>query len=135
MRTVLIADDQASVLQTLDYVFRLQDYAPLLANSGADAVRLAEQEPSVEAALIDLHMPGMDGFVACRAIRGRRRNLPIWIMTAAATAGLQAKAEAAGAIGVLRKPFDYPEYFAALERYCTKVEMIPTLPAMTAPAA
>lgn len=138
MRRVLLVDDQSSVLQTLDYVLTLQGYHPLLAASGAAALDLAEREV-LDAALIDLHMPGMDGFTVCRTLReraiARGGDLPVWIMTAAASGNLQNKLEAAGAIGLLRKPFDYPEFFAAVERYCTKAESIRALPVVNSAAA
>lgn len=131
MRTVLIADDQPGVLQTLDFVMGLRGYRTLLANSGKAALELAVSA-SFDAALIDLHMPGQDGIATCRALRERciaaGSDRPVFMMTAAYEQQAAAKAADAGAVMLLRKPFDYDEFFAALDRFCTGELPVPALP-------
>lgn len=73
MRTLLIIDDQPSVLQTLDYVFSLHGYRTLLASSGEAGLELAANQ-SFDAALVDLHMPGMDGPCVGDCANGRSRR-------------------------------------------------------------
>jgi DNA-binding response OmpR family regulator len=88
MRTLLISDDHESVLHTLEYVLSLRGYRTLLASSGA-------------AALVDLHMPGMDGFAVCRALRERAimagKDMPVFMMTAVHTPVASKAALEAGA--------------------------------------
>jgi len=107
MRTLLIIDDQPSVLQTLDYVFSLHGYRTLLASSGEAGLELAANQ-SFDAALVDLHMPGMDGLSVCRGLRERaiaaRSDARVWMMTAAHTSAMVTKAAEAGAIELLKKP-------------------------------
>lgn len=121
MRTLLIIDDQPSVLQTLDYVFSLHGYRTLLASSGEAGLELAANQ-SFDAALVDLHMPGMDGLSVCRGLRERaiaaRSDARVWMMTAAHTSAMVTKAAEAGAIELLKKPFDCEAFLQAVEDYC-----------------
>lgn len=130
MRTLLITDDHEGVLHTLDYAFGLRGHRTLLAKSGRAAMEIAQVE-SLDAALVDLHMPGMDGLAVCRALRehavARGADFPIWIMTAAGTPALAAKAIEAGAVCVLRKPFDLDEVLAALDEFRNGTKAIPAL--------
>lgn len=130
MRTLLITDDHESVLHTLDYVLGLRGYRALLANSGAAALDIAAKE-TFDAALLDLHMPGMDGLALCRALRERSiaagRKLPIWIMTAGYVPSITTMAAQAGALAVLKKPFDCDELLKEVERYCAGELPIPPL--------
>lgn len=138
MRTLLITDDHVSVLHTLDYVLSLRGYRTLLANSAAAALTIAAGE-NFDAALVDLHMTGMDGCALCRALRERGivagRDIPVFIMTAAYLPVAATKATEAGAITLLKKPFDYDEFIGTLERYCGGELPIPPLPAPAAPTA
>lgn len=52
----------------------------------------------------------------CASARGTGRTLPVWLMTAAFTGALAAKATEAGAITLLKKPFDCIEFMNDLER-------------------
>lgn len=120
MRTLLITDDQEGVLHTLGYVFGEQGYQTLLAKSGAAALEIARIE-HVDVALVDLHMPAMDGFAVCRALlaaaKENGRELPIWLMTGAYTPTAAAKATELGAMTLLKKPFDTTELIKDLERF------------------
>ncbi len=64
-------------------------------------------------ALIDVHMPGMNGIELCRALRKHGTAsggpTPVWLMTGAATAEVQKQTAEAGALAVLGKPFDMTE--------------------------
>lgn len=138
MRTLLIVDDHESVLHTLGYVFGLRGYQVRLANSGPAGITLAASE-CVDAALVDLHMPGMDGFSVCRALREQAiaagRDVPVFMMTAAHTAAAATKAADAGAVTLLKKPFDHEEFLMAVERYCDGTTPLPALPTVPFPAA
>jgi DNA-binding response OmpR family regulator len=119
MRTLLIIDDQEGVLLTLDYVFTQRGYRTLLAKSGAAAVGIAQTE-MIDAALVDLHMPEMDGLAVCRSVAAiaaeRGRAIPVWVMTAAFTSEAAAKAAECGAIALLKKSFDVDAFLADVER-------------------
>ena len=108
-RTILIVDDQQSVLVSLEYLLGLSGYRILTAESGPAAIALAEKEP-VDGALIDVHMPVMDGFATCvrlQALAGARgRPVKIWFMSAALSGQLKRRSSELGALGAFSKPFD-----------------------------
>jgi CheY-like chemotaxis protein len=67
--------------------------------------------------LLDLRMPGMDGFDVMRALRGRDdalRNIPIIVVTADASPGLEDQCLAAGADAVLFKPIAMQSLFDSI---------------------
>lgn len=134
MRTILIVDDHESVLQTLSYVLGLRGYQTRSATTGPAGIELARSE-IINAALVDLHMPGMDGFALCRALReqavSRGSEFPVWIMTAAPVPAALPKAIEAGAVSVLRKPFDFEELLRSLDEYCGGAKVVPDLPPRT----
>src|SRR5436190_15827092 len=106
MRTVLIVDDQPTVRATIGYVLSAHDYNVVLAASGAEAFALTAP---FDIALIDLYMPGADGFAVCRQLRERMlkegRSGAVLMMTAAWTTEAATKAAEEGASGLLKKPF------------------------------
>lgn len=132
MRTLLITDDHESVLHTLEYVLSLRGYRTLLASSGAVALEIAARE-ILDVALVDLHMPGMDGFALCRALRERGlaagQDIPVFMMTAVHTPVALKAALEAGAVTLLKKPFDCDEFLSAVERYCSGELPLPGPPA------
>jgi two-component system response regulator (stage 0 sporulation protein F) len=117
-RTMLIVDDQQSVRVTLEYLLELDGYRVLTAESGFAAVAIAEREP-VDGALIDIHMPVMDGFATCvqlQALAAKAgRLLKIWFMSGAASASLKRRGLDLGGLAIFSKPFDPPNLSKLLE--------------------
>lgn len=120
MRTLLITDDHESVLRTLEYVLSAHGYRTLLASSGKAAIETCQGEV-VDAALVDLHMPGMDGFQTCTALIAQAceqgRTLPVWLMTAASSSAARSRALEVGAVTLLGKPFDCDEFVSCIEKH------------------
>ena len=109
---VLVVDDQAANRRLLDAVLTPRGYRVLAASSGEEALQtLQEDQPDV--VLLDILMPGMDGYEVCRRIRSDPATaiLPVVMITAS---GQQEKlvATEAGADDFLTKPFDQAELLA-----------------------
>lgn len=117
MRTILVIDDQLSVRATIGYLLEAQGYCVRLAANGTEALA---NSTHFDLALIDIYMPGIDGFALCRALRERmaqeNRYAPVVMMTAAWTSEAAAKAAADGAASLIKKPFTREELVAELER-------------------
>ena len=115
---MLIVDDQHSVCVSLSYFLEGAGYKVLTAESGRAAVALAETE-TFDGVLIDVHMPGMNGFDACIALQSRGVALSradrVWFMTGAFTRDLESRCNELGGLGVFRKPFDFPAFLERLE--------------------
>jgi DNA-binding NtrC family response regulator len=81
MATVLIVDDVAALAEQYAYdLRRLGSFDTLVAASGADALELLVRE-SVDCVVLDLEMPGMDGFGVLRAMRERELDVPVIVYT------------------------------------------------------
>ncbi len=83
MTTVLIVDDVAPMAEQYAYdLKRLGGFEPLVAAGGAEALEILSREP-VDCMILDLEMPGMDGFAVLNALRERGSDLPVIVYTGA----------------------------------------------------
>ena len=109
---VLVVDDQAPNRRLLDAVLTPRGYRVLAASSGEEALQTLQEEQA-DVVLLDILMPGMDGYEVCRRIRADPATaiLPVVMITAS---GQQEKlvATEAGADDFLTKPFDQAELLA-----------------------
>ena len=81
MTTVLVVDDVAGMAQQYAYdLKRLGRYEPLVAASGREALDVLERE-AVDCMILDLEMPGMDGFEVLRAMERRGVRVPVIVYT------------------------------------------------------
>ncbi|HVH93962.1 MAG TPA: response regulator [Nocardioidaceae bacterium] len=110
--TVLAVDDQAENLRLLDAVLSPRGYTVLQASSGLGALSVLDTQP-VDLVLLDIVMPGIDGYEVCRRIRADERTayLPVVMITAS---GAQERLPAlhSGADDFVQKPFDQAELLA-----------------------
>jgi two-component system, cell cycle response regulator DivK len=115
MKTVLIVEDVELNIDLLTQLLE-DDYNLLVAKDGAEGVAITEQkEPDL--VLMDISLPGIDGFEATRAIRKTFPSLPIIGLSAHAMQGDAEKAIAAGCTGYLTKPVDEDLLFQKLQEY------------------
>ncbi|MFG3525472.1 response regulator [Streptomyces sp. NPDC047917] len=84
MPHVLLIEDDASVRDGMELVLRRHGYGVETAATGEQALALlaGERGARVELAVLDLMLPGMDGFEVCRRIRARSATLPVIMLTA-----------------------------------------------------
>jgi adenylate cyclase len=110
--TVLAVDDQPPNLRLLDAVLAPRGYRVHTATSGPAALA-ALDEHDVDLVLLDILMPGMDGYEVCRRIRALPRTafLPVVMITASGAQQRLAALEA-GADDFVTKPFDQAELLA-----------------------
>jgi FixJ family two-component response regulator len=73
-------------------------------------------ETACDCAITDIHMPGMSGFDLKRLLVARDSKLPVIMITARAEPGLEARAKAASAVCLLRKPFESGDLVGCLEK-------------------
>jgi two-component system sensor histidine kinase ChiS len=119
MRTparVLAADDDEQVLAVLSAILGSAGHTVLLARSGEECVRVA-QSALPDIILLDVNMPGMDGFATAEALagRGETRNIPIVMVTGLIDGKDRVRALKAGAVDFLSKPFQPDELVAKVQ--------------------
>ncbi|GGB81184.1 transcriptional regulator [Marinobacterium zhoushanense] len=114
-RTVLLVDDDASLLQLLSIRLRAAGHQVETASSAEQALaRIAVTRPA--AVLTDLRMEGMDGMELFEQIHQQDPALPVILLTAHGTIPDAVKATQRGLFGYLTKPFDDVELMELLER-------------------
>ena len=109
---VLVVDDQPANVRLLEAILTSHGYDVPTASSGEQALaRIAEAEPDL--VLLDIVMPGMDGYEVCRRIREKQETayLPVVMVTASGDEQ-KVKALEAGADDFLTKPIDQNELLA-----------------------
>src|SRR5580658_3917629 len=102
---ILIVDDDSSVRLLLARILSDEGYGVLTAANGVDALGLAETL-SVDLILLDLNMPGTNGWETLEEFAAKNIASPVVIITA--LPNQQAAARAAGVKTVLEKPLDFP---------------------------
>ncbi|HYD97376.1 MAG TPA: response regulator [Noviherbaspirillum sp.] len=105
--TILIVDDEERNRKLLDVFMKADGYRTLAAGRGQDAVAVALRE-GPDLILLDMMMPGMDGFEVARALKNHpsSRAIPLVIVTSLDDPASRQRALAAGADEVLIKPVD-----------------------------
>jgi DNA-binding response OmpR family regulator len=114
---LLIADDDEDILELLGFRLERAGYDVARARSGTEALRLAlELRPSL--AVLDVMMPGLDGYEVTRRMRADERTsaMPVILLTARAQPSDVSQGLAAGADDYLKKPFDARELRERIER-------------------
>jgi CheY-like chemotaxis protein len=105
-RRVLIVDDDPRNLFAISSVLESQGMEILIAENGQDAIDVLMNEPAIDLVLMDIMMPGMDGYSTMEVIRHQDgfADLPIIALTAKAMVGDREKAIHAGASDYVTKP-------------------------------
>jgi HAMP domain-containing protein/signal transduction histidine kinase/DNA-binding response OmpR family regulator len=118
-RTVLLVDDDSRNIFALSSVLERRGMHVLTATNGREAIDLVESTPNVAIVLMDIMMPGMDGYQTIEAIRRvpAFRRLPIIALTAKAMKGDREKCLDAGASDYLAKPVNTEQLLSALRMW------------------
>jgi two-component system KDP operon response regulator KdpE len=112
MTSVLIVDDEARFLRTLQINLQARGYEVTTAHNGATALELAAAVP-VDAIILDLGLPDLDGIEIITRIRAYART-PIIVLSARHTSDAKIGALDAGADDYITKPFGLDELLARL---------------------
>ncbi len=115
---ILLADDDPQIREVLRILLENEGYQVREAENGAQAVALLDD--SVDLVLLDVMMPGMDGFAACAQMR-RQSRAPVIFLSARSSDADKTMGFAVGGDDYLPKPFSASELLArvrsALRRY------------------
>ena len=126
--SILVVDDEPDVADLFRQRFRRETrqgtYVMHFAASGEEALdRLAEEmQPALVAVLSDINMPGMDGLELLGAIKQRRPDLPVMMVTAYGDDERRRRARELGAFEFISKPVDFGHLKEQLRRLPTAVD-------------
>jgi DNA-binding response OmpR family regulator len=110
MEQVLVIEDNPAQREAIAYALEKEGYHVLRAENGPDALELARKD-SPDAIILDLGLPGLDGFQVCQSLR-RGSSIPILVLTARDGEDALLRAFDLGADDYLTKPFRYREMLA-----------------------
>ena len=113
---VMIVEDDAELGEALCYTLAEAGIETVRAADGETALRLLGRQP-VSVVVSDVQMPGMSGEALLEAIRARRPELPVILMTAYGTVRKAVSAMRAGATDYLLKPFDAEKLVELVRRH------------------
>ncbi len=107
--TVLVVDDTSENIMVLDEILRA-DYKVKAANNGERALKIAGGDNPPDIILLDIMMPGMDGYEVCRRLKAASatRRIPIIFVTAMSDVQDEAKGFELGAVDYITKPVSPP---------------------------
>lgn len=125
--TVLIVDDEPSILELVATRLGMAGYRTICAERGEQALRMVFANPP-DLALIDIDMPGMDGLTLCERIR-EVSDLPVIFLTAMGTESDRVKGLESGADDYVVKPFAAAELVARVRAALRRAALPPVQPA------
>lgn len=114
---ILIVEDDESVFDYFDAIFKRFNCTLLKAYNGEEAIGQCRQHPETSLVLMDLKMPVMNGFEATKIIKQLRPTLPIIAQTAYAMAGDEHRALQAGCDDYITKPIKKSILFEKLKKF------------------
>jgi CheY-like chemotaxis protein len=109
MPRVLIVDDEENQRRTLAIGLRLEGFEVMVAASGTEALRLLAGPPTVDVAMIDLMMPGLNGLELARQIRRAFPHVRVVLSSAYHLSARQVERADCGAVGFVPKPYKITE--------------------------
>jgi two-component system cell cycle response regulator DivK len=117
-KRILAVDDQEDNRRILRDLLTSAGYEVIEATTGEDAVAFAESQ-APDLILMDIQLPGIDGYEATRRIKAnpRLRQIPLIVVTSYALSGDDAKAYSAGANAYVSKPFSPRALLAKVREY------------------
>ena len=109
--TILVVDDDRDSREIAAMLVERAGYRARRAESGPECLRIVESEP-VDLVLMDVMMPGMDGFAVCAALHAKGWRLPVILLTARDDTDTRLESMHHGVSEFLTKPINRHELFA-----------------------
>ena len=133
-KKILIVEDEQNIVDILSFNLEREGYDTIEAYDGPTGLKLALEEIP-DLILLDLMLPGMDGFDVCRQIRRAGHATPILMLTAREEEADKVLGLELGADDYITKPFSMRELLARVKANIRRVGMVPAAPQGEEPAA
>jgi diguanylate cyclase (GGDEF)-like protein len=117
---ILIVDDNPTNLSVLSQALKIAGYKTRVAIDGESAIEQVLEDPP-DLILLDVQMPGIDGFETCAQLKAnpKTQEIPIIFITAAADVEQKVKGLSVGAVDYITKPFQHEEVLARVQVHLT----------------
>ena len=123
MKKILIVEDEEAIRSFEAINLKRVGYTTVEAGSGEEALAIYDAEPDFDIALLDISMPGMDGFALCEELRRRSQKLGIIMLTARTQEMDKISGLMKGADDYITKPFSPTELLARVDSLYRRVGM------------
>jgi len=124
---VLVVEDEAHLAGGLKFNLEAEGHSTQLAGDGEAALkRLLENKEHFDAVVLDVMLPGIDGFAVATALRKAKNYVPVLMLTARGRPEDVLQGFAAGADDYLPKPFELPIFLARLQGLLRRTEWLRT---------
>lgn len=131
MKKVLIVDDDPNIIELLTLYFEKEDFQVLSCTNGLDVMPLFQKE-NPDVVILDLMLPGKDGYDICRDLR-KLSNVPILMVTARSDTLDKVVGLELGADDYIQKPFEPKELIARVKAVLRRTEAQAAGPGEQAP--
>lgn len=121
MRKVLVVEDEESIRELIVLNLRMEGYQVQEAGSAERALTLLAGPETFDAAVLDVMLPGMNGFSLCEAIRKQDNGIGIIMLSAKSMEQDKIRGLSIGADDYMTKPFSISELLARIEALCRRV--------------
>ena len=111
--TVLIVDDEPSILQPFEGLLTDEGFKVMTASNGYEALQIIEQDPP-DIVLLDIWMPGIDGIETLKEIRAKNPRIPVIMVTGHGTIETAVNATKIGAFDFIEKPLSIDKVIVAI---------------------
>ncbi|MEH2159487.1 MAG: response regulator [Nostoc sp.] len=131
---ILVVDDNPANLQILSSFLDQSSFEVWAARSGEKALQRLENDDLPDLILLDVMMPGIDGFETCKQLKSNPRvqDIPVIFMTALSETADKVKGLQLGAVDYITKPFQYEEVLVRIENHLKLRNLTKTLIAKNA---
>ena len=113
----MVVEDDRAITQSLMRLLSRDGYFVQAVSTGEDAAAHLREDPSYDLALLDVALPGMDGFACCRALREQGWRQPILMLTGRGGGQDKITGLTSGADDYITKPFDPGELLARIKAH------------------
>ena len=113
MKTILIIEDDISILRGLKDNLEYEGYHVLTETNGKKGLEIA-LEKKIGLLLLDLMLPGLNGYEICRKVKQEKPSLPVLMLTARGSEMDKVSGLDTGADDYITKPFSLPELLARI---------------------
>lgn len=123
MRTVLIAEDESSIRDFITVNLKIAGYTTIEASDGLQAIeKFEENSDIIDIAILDIMMPGCDGFEVCRKIREKSKDTGVIFLSAKTQEEDKISGLSIGADDYITKPFSTSELLVRIDTLNRRVE-------------